>query len=373
MATFFTSSEVKTITNGGSTPALGNPTLTLTIPNQRRRLKSITLQANVTATKGTGALTHDSNYTETIQRLFKGIRVRVSDIAGNNRLLVDTNSSALLYKTNFDDQHMDRYTARAISVCHLISATQSGMDVFYRIPIKHQLLGGLVGYRTALPLSGKYLGGPVTVELDLADNAAAIGLTVNDGSFTINWLRANIEYLEIDDELLDARNATVGYIPQEVKTTRPTINSNMIEFERKGWLASFILEAFTNSNYIQRNALLASAGSDLMSLYYGRQEKMQWTEAYAVARSDWWADFMGLFDTSLTAISPLGSGSVYCVDLLHSETQDNAVTPDSMLNLYTDNVGESAYLKASAITAGRVVQLTTHKFLVPDLGILVGG
>lgn len=351
------------VTIGGATPSIGGQPVRVVIPRQSRRLQKIRVHARFNVTT---ALAGGADFGIGLAGLLSRVRLTVSDAAGSNRLAIDTTGPTLHALNRKWEQSVDRYTQYTASVANL--AVANGYDLFWTIPVRYPVLEDPIGYRTSMPLDENYAKADPILELTFPATMADIGYSA--GALTIAGMRATFYWDEINDAALLRAGKPLAYVPQELKTLDSDPNGLIWNFERGGWLAGILVEEFTDTARTLRGTALANPLVDYYSVRYGRSDLRQFYTEEAVADDDAYA-----ISPAMTALTTHTGGdhAVSLVDFLAQRPQGAIVSGSSMLNLYTDNAGDSVTLTATALSATGKLRLTTHKFLTPDPGVLFGG
>jgi hypothetical protein len=371
MSLFKRVTEIKPLLNANATPAWGNLNFeALRIPRQSRRLETIYLHFNVTTGGTSGA--NSTSISDKLEGLVQGIRLRVSDVAGSNRLLVSTNGPSCLLWHRKMNQRLGRNTQGAFGAT--TTATAATYDLVYPIHIRHPLINEPIGNRLSLPLDARFLGEDPKLELDMADAEGLIGCTNRGGSFAINAARAKLVYREVPDNII--------YVPQELYTQKvdgPTAaGAWQWDFPKQGWLASFMVEGYTTKWTVRADALSAGKTADYYFLKYGRSELLHLTNLFDQEENDYWQNDLAAgndaANQALIAAGTVTRNDMACFmqDFLHDRTHDDALSPGTCINLYSDNTGDSLRLQATSLAANSGLKVTTHKFFIPSLDALVG-
>lgn len=357
MAKYRLSTEVQTIPS--SLLGVGK-TLSVTIPRQRRRLETILLHARfaqTTRTMGANAWERDG-----LENFIKAVRLKVSDVGGTNRLAINASGASLLAWHKKQIRRAGRDTLAA----NMDNATGAYThNLFIPIHLRHPLAPNLVGNRTCLPLDSRFINDDVRLEIDT--EAAYSGMpagwrATSETGTTNNMFRVILLMRDIPEETL--------YVPTEFSTQGPvnfaSAGPMTLDVQRSGWLSSMMIEGYTAAG--TRGNILSTTGQDLLKLYYGRQELRQFDFEMGTELDDWWSD--GQANTGAWSY-PMDYMTVL-QDFWHDRTMDDGISPDTMINLYTDNSGDALRLTATSVKAASSLKLTTHKFLTPDISVLAG-
>lgn len=364
MSLFPQTKTVQTLlTIGGATPSIGGQPVRVVIPRQSRRLQKIRVHARFNVTT---ALAGGADFGIGLAGLLNTVRLTVSDAAGSNRLAIDTRGATLHSLNRKWEQSQDRYTQYTASVANL--AVANGYDIFWTIHVRYPVLEDPIGYRTSMPLDENFAKADPVLELTFPASLTDMGYTA--GALTITGMRATFYWDEINDAALLRAGKPLAYVPQELKTLDADPNGLIWSFERGGWLAGVLVEEFTDAARTLRGSALANPLADYYTLRYGRSDLRNFYTEEAVADDDAYA-----VSPSLTALTTFSGGdhAAHLSDFLSQRPQGAIISGASMLNLYTDNAGDSVTLSASALSATGKLRITTHKFLTPDPGVLFGG
>lgn len=350
--------------------ALGQ-TNSFSIQRQNRRLEKITLQARVTlgVSGDRTTLTLDSSaYQERISRIFSEVRVRVSDKAGNNRLMVKAPSCTLINWARKMEGALGRHTMTSMVLSTMPALSY---DLFVPIFIRHPTLPDLVSNRTCLPLDSGSINDDVKIEMDtiaatpaLVGVSGATGGTTGSPTLALNFIRYQLTFREMP--------ADVQYVPQELSATN-LINVSagpmtQKDIPRSGYLSSLLFETYTDQAMTAVGDALSTSTVDQYRLYYGRKD----IEGFTAESEQDQDDINGAAQAVTAGATCIPNASGFMLDFLQDRTGEAGYAPDSLINLYTDNLGDSLKIEATSVKINSAIRLTTHKFLTPDLAPLVG-
>lgn len=253
-------------------------TRTFRIKQEARRLEAIVLRLGLTTAAGaiTGAAFAG------LAGVVKEIRVRVNDVLGSRNAVQVSGMGLLGYVSNVVG-HLSRKTQVAYASAGFPTSTTIYID--FLIPLRHPQFAEPVGNQLSIPLSQRFLGEDLIVEVDLNDIAAAGAVfTTNPPSYaSTNPLLLHTVLREVPE--------TVPYIPSELRTDSyvPTSTASpAYEFPSSGFLTGFLIQGVSATalgNAVTRAGLLSTGGQ--YRLEYGRDLLARTDESFAVAINDY--------------------------------------------------------------------------------------
>lgn len=360
--------ENKTI-SGALAWSTSKQTVTLRIPQSRRRLEGIMLEAQFSTGTGTQTATIDC-----YMNLFSEIRLRVNDVLGS-RNLIQCPGSQLIQFNRDQGNAIDRHTLAGYK------APTGGKNyrIFVPIWIRHPAVAEPVGNLLALPLD--QLNEDPILELDIAPQTDCSTFTTTQGAIVM--IRTTLIYREIDPG--------VKYMPTELVTSKWTLPGSgrqSFELSNGGFLSSVTLDNYTTFP-TTRAALWASfdhelqvdSGSTALRRYFpdildSMNDIVTGNQMFGGSGAAW-ASPSALVDIT-GATATIGGSSIghSFIDFLFDDSFGGAVSPGSMLNCNTIPLGgDKIKITGTNFSAAGTIAVTTHKFLTrstEELKALIG-
>lgn len=337
-------------------------TITFRIKQEQRRLEGFILSLQLTnnAAIPTGAAWGG------MAGVVKEIRVKVQDALGSRNAVQVSGIGCLSWVKN-QLGRLDRNTQTGYATAALPAfATENVSTINYFVPLRHPIVSEPFGNYLALPLSSKFLGDDVIVEVDLWDIGAAAGTVFLANSPTWPANAASLQTLvrEVPEEF--------GYIPSELRSDMfaPSAVANATyEFTSNGYLTSALVQGLSASafgNGLTRASILATGGN--LQFQYGRDIWLKDNEAFSNALNDLSADNYPSATTATITGSALTNRNMpneIMIDFLADLPQTDAFSVGSIPNLYTAALGgDKARLVFNDFAAvGRAAHITMHRFL----------
>lgn len=357
-------------TDAGVVPGLNKTKVRLVIPRQSRRLQKIRIHARLNLTTATTIATAGTSPVG-LAGIWKNVKLLVSDAAGSNRAAIDTNSATLHVLNRKWEQSIGRFTAAAVAPTHIIC---SQVDVFTTIPIRYPLLDDPIGYRTSMPMDENYAQADPVLELTPAAALTDLGFNAGAAAADFTICRATLYWDEINDAAMLKAGKPMAYVPQEFATRDLDVNAmNNWSIDRGGWLSGVLVEEFQDTARQFRGTALNTVASDNYNIKYGRSDLRQWYTNEGIEDDDSWSVSPAITPVAANQQGLGGDHGAVMVDFLAQRSQGSIYSGASMLNLYTDNAGDSANLSATAMAANGRLRVSTHKFMTPDTSVLFGG
>lgn len=338
--------------------AIGNLSPTSTIPcafrieRQERRLEHFVLHFNITIATPTSTAGRDA-----LEGLIRELRVRISDAAGTDRLVVKANSATLINRHRFIQGRLGRYTQQ----CYGQKAAGT-YNLFVPVYFRHPLMTELVGHRLSIPMDSAFVGSDLLCEFDIGP-IGDIGLSA--GTVTVNYCRIKPVMRNVP--------ADVVYVPSQFLTNEVFGNTAAGEqtwtFPEDGILAGFQLEEFTSSTV--RGAALSTGGTfgEFQFQYNGTERESWYTLLQEEENDNWVANYANADAGSLDVANP---SFITDLDFMHDTDQGEAASPGSCYNLYIANAGQRARLVATNLVASAALKVSTYKFLSTNTAALIG-
>jgi hypothetical protein len=239
-------------------------TLTFRIKQEARRLDGFILNIALTnnATAPTGAAWGG------LAGIVKEIRVRVQDVLGSRNAVQVSGIGLLGWWRNMLGR-LDRYNQTTYATAGMPNtASEATSYISYFVPLRHPLVQEPYGNFLALPLSSKFLGDDVIVEVDLWDiGAAGTVITANPPSFPANAAQLMTFVREVPEEY--------GYIPSELRSDMfapSSVANAAYEFTSNGYLTSALVQGLSATafgNAVTRASNHSVGGS--VRFEYGRE------------------------------------------------------------------------------------------------------
>jgi hypothetical protein len=246
-----------------------------------------------------------------------------------------------------------------------ILASTPTIDVSYYVPIRHPLIEEPFGNYLSLPLSQKYLGDDVIVEVDLYDiSTSGPVFSANVPTYSSNAASIQTLVREVPESW--------GYIPSELRTDywTPTVTASAAyEFTSNGYLTGALLQGFSTSaiaNSTTRTAITGSGGQIRFEL--GREILFRDSEQFNKVAND-----LSKYTPPSIILANIASSTLYAqnfvgetfFDFLSDLPGNSAFSVASVPNLYTSSLGgDKARLilnDAASTTIG--IQVTQHRLL----------
>ena len=342
-------------------------TITLRIPQSRRRLEGIMLETQFTTP---AAVPTYVTALDGFLNIYSEIRLRVNDVLGS-RNMIQCPSSQLIQFNRDQGNSLDRWT---------MTSTRPGVAattyrIFTPIWIRHPAVAEPVGNLLAIPLD--QLNEDPILELDLAPNSDCASA---NPSILVALIRATLIYREIDP--------AIKYMPTELVTSKWTLPGSgrqSFELSNGGFLSSLTLDSYTTFPTVRSSLwtgmdheIQVDSGSTALRRYY--PDILDAMNDTVCGNQMFGASFYSLttlFDTSASPTFFGGSGRGHnFIDFLFDDTFGGAVSPGSMLNLNQIPMGgDKVKVTGTNFSAAGTIAVTTHKFLTrnpEDLKALVG-
>lgn len=336
-------------------------TLTFRIKQEQRRLDGFIFRLNLTpnAVAATGAAWGGYG------GIVKEIRVRVNDVIGT-RNAVQVSGTGILSWVRENLGFLDRDTQSVYgSAGFPLVASTATINTSWYVPLRHPLVDEPYGNYLSLPLSQKYLGDDVIVEVDLWDIAAAgTVFTATPPTYTAG---TSASILTLVREVPESW----GYIPSELRTDTwiPSVVSNAAyEFTSNGYLTSALFQGFSGSTYgnaITRKAMVAAGGQ--MRFEYGREILMREDESFNQVLNDLSKQTYPSQVLANIAASNLKDRfftGENMFDFLADLPSNGAFSVASVPNLYTSALGgDKARVILNDASASMFASVTMHRLL----------
>lgn len=336
-------------------------TITFRIKQEQRRLEGFILSLALTnnAAVPTGAAWGG------LAGIVKEIRVKVQDALGS-RNAVQVSGIGLQSWMKNQLGRADRNTQSGYASAALpATAGEATSIINYFVPLRHPIVSEPFGNYLALPLSSKFLGDDVIVEVDLWDiGAAGTVFTTNPPTFPANALQLQTLVREVPEDF--------GYIPSELRSDMfvPSAVANATyEFTSNGYLTSALVQGLSASafgNAVTRSSTLSAGGN--LQFQYGRDIWLKDNETFSIALNDLSADSYPSSVTATIAASALFArnfANEIMTDFLADLPSTDAFSVGSVPNLYTAALGgDKARLVFNDFGAvGRAAHITMHRLL----------
>ncbi len=340
-------------------------TISLRIPQSRRRLEGIMLEVQFATPAAVPTVTIDAFY-----NILSEVRLRVNDVLGS-RNLIQCPSSQLMQFNRDQGNSLDRHSL--IGNRPLVASKT--YRIFTPIWIRHPAVAEPVGNLLALPLD--QLNEDPVLEIDVAPNSDCASA---NPSVSIPLIRATLIYREIDP--------AVKYMPTELVTSKWTVPGSgrqSFELSNGGFLSSITLDNYTTFPTVRAamwssmdHELQIDSGSTALRRYFPDiLDAMNDTVCGNQMFGTGWVSPSGLIDTT-GSYAVIGGASIghSFLDFLFDDSFGGAVSPGSMLNLNTIPMGgDKVKITGTNFSAAGTIAVTTHKFLTrspEDLKALIG-
>lgn len=369
----------------------GAQTISFTIRQEKRRLEAVTVRLRVStaSTAWTGGAWGG------LAGLVKEIRIAINDgpAGGGSRNMVQISGIAALAWIQQQGLVLDRQTQACYgSGSGAALATSTTYELCYYVPLKHPGIQEPLSNVFSLPLSSTYLGGDVTVQVDLYD--ATIANTVIFGNTASSQpTYASVNPITIQTHLAEIPD-NFPYLRSELRTDQgwaPLATSNATyEFTSGGFLTGVLMQGLSgdlgtsSSSAVTRTTnftgyvgatgsptpLLSSGGQ--IRLEYGREVLFKTDESYMQSIND--LSRANLYPIEPLSVASSGSkldthtfmGEVFFDWLSELVTQDS-FSLASCLNLNTDALGGDKFRVVfnDLAASTRRCHFTYHKILSP--------
>jgi len=356
--------ETKIIATG-VTWGTSKQTVSLRIPQARRRLEGIIVEPIITTPATAPTVTSDG-----MANIFSEVRLKVNDVLGA-RNAIQCPSTCLL---NFNNG-MAGWTTRHNMLGERPTVAVKNYRIQIPVMLRHPCLEEPIGNIMGLPLD--QLNEDVTLELDIDTNASTAS---SNPSIAIPAIRATVLYRDVDPQ--------VKYLPTELLTKKvvwPATGKNEYEVPSSGFLSAVMMDQY--STFATVRALLYTANDHEFQISLGSNKVMGVFPTIMDALLDNQngiipsaTPFFGpvaAIDISLTDVSYTGRflGN-YLFDFLFDNTKGGGVSPASLLNVNPIPLGgDKVTFTGTNYSAVGSVLFTTHKFMTrsaADLAVLVG-
>lgn len=351
-----------------SVSATSVQTITFRIKQEQRRLDGIQIRVGITAAA-----------TTTFARwggaagIVKEIRVRVNDVLGTRNAVQVSGVGLLSYVRenlgNLDRTTQSAYGATSSATDSVIANTfgTANFYVTYFVPFRHPLVEDPAGNYLSLPLSQKFMGDDVIVEVDFNIAGGTSGPVFGTAAITALDCYMQTIIREVDE--------SYGYIPSELRTDyfQPSSTASpAYEFTSNGYLSGFLLQGFSANPLAigtTRSAILGSGGQ--FRIEYGREILMRDDQAFSQAFNDLskvtYPDAI-LANIASSALYTKSIPNEVMFDLLSDLPGNSAFSVASIPNLYTSALGGDKFRiifndYAATTTATHITQ---HRLLPKD-------
>lgn len=335
-------------------------TITFRIKQEARRLDGVIFSLAFTpnATAATGAAW--GGYAGIV----KEIRVKVQDVLGS-RNAVQVSGIGLLSWVRNQIGRVDRFTQQSYASTGFTNAASEATSyVNFFVPMRHPLVEEPFGNYLSLPLSSKFLGDDVIVEVDLWDiGAAGTVFTANPPTYPASAAQLLTLVREVDE--------SYGYVPSELRTDTfaPTSISNAAyEFTSNGYLTSALIQGLSAAalgNAVTRASTLSAGGN--CRFEYGREIWQRSNDVLDVALADLSAESYPSATAGVIASSTLFARNwqnELMFDFFADLPGNSAFSIASVPNLYTQALGgDKGRFVFNDFVASRSAMITQHRFL----------
>jgi hypothetical protein len=363
--------ETKQI-SGAITASSTSQTLSLRIPQNRRRLEQIILEVGWTNPGTAPTWSADGAY-----GLVTEVRLKVNDTIGQ-RNAVQASGSQLINWYYDQTGKINRYNLLGFQNATISTANKLVIPICVRHPAIDEPIGNILG----LPMS--LLNEDPTLEVDISNGSAA---SANPPT-AITYVRAVLIFRDVDP--------SVKYLPTELVNSNwvlPGTGSQGFDIANSGFLTSLMLDAYSTA-YTVRGTLFSAtdythewqvaSGPIAVRRYFpdtlqcindhvaGVPTTGVLDNAAYVVQDKGFYGFLGA-----TTGAMVGPGLAHwALDFLFDDTLGGAISPASILNANTINLGgDKVRLTGTNFNATGTVKLLGHKFLtrtVDDLRALIG-
>lgn len=340
-------------------------TLSLRIPQSRRRLEGILLELLYTQT-ATTTITVDGNWF-----LIPEVRLKVNDVLGQRNMVQASAPQLIMWASD-----MTGNVSRANMVsrqCVTAATTQRvAVPIFLRHPCVSEPVGNILG----LPLYA--LNEDPTLEIDVVGGSSATG--AGSGATlpptAALALRATLFYRDVDP--------AVKYLPSELVNSTWTIaaGNNSFDLANSGFVSAISIDTY--STYPTTRAALFTANDHEYQVNLGPISLRRYYPDALANMNDMQVgigsnDAAGLLSSGLSLASGVLGGPCvthHCMDFLFDDSIEGAFSPASLLNANTVQLGgDKIRLTGTNFSGAGVGRVLTHKFLtrsVEDLKALIG-
>lgn len=336
-------------------------TLTFRIKQEARRLDGFIFQLQLTnnAAVPTGAAWGG------LAGVVKEIRVKVQDVLGSRNAVQVSGIGLQSWMKQMLGRN-DRNTQSGYASAALPATAGEATSVInYFVPLRHPLIQEPYGNFLCLPLSSKFLGDDVIVEVDLWDIAAAgTVFTTNPPTYPANAAAIQTLVREVPESAV--------YVPSELRSDMfaPAAVANAAyEFTSNGYLTSALIQGLSASafgNAVTRSSTLSAGGN--VQFQYGREIWTKDNDLFAIALADLSQDSYPSSVTANIAASSLFARNwpnEIMADFLADLPGTDSFSVASVPNLYTAALGgdKARFVFNDFGAAGRAAHITMHRFL----------
>jgi hypothetical protein len=232
-----------------------------------------------------------------------------------------------------------------------------------------------MAYYQCLPLHARNAAGigvndDVWLYVSLAAiNDAFLGLAAGT-TITHNYQRLVLEMFEIGEaDPLDQK-----YLPREIATTTFDTGSSggqnvKMVFPRDGWLESALFSEFSNYSTGVRGSVLTSSTTGKFTFEFRGVPITEVYPKFAVHNDELYCP------SAPTDVAPGSThnldASIWGYDWWKPDPRGLAGTGASLINLSTENRGDTLYLVPNDVAASKTIRVLTSKFL-SNIGLTAG-
>jgi hypothetical protein len=351
--------ETKIIATG-ITWGTSKQTVSLRIPQSRRRLEGIIIEPIFLTPAGAPTATSDG-----FANIFSEVRLRVNDVLGS-RNAIQCPSTVLL---NFNESMGGAQSRHNLFGERPVTAAKNyrlHVPVMVRQPCFEEPVGNIFG----IPLD--QLNEDPVLEIDIDSNASTASA---NPSVSIPAIRAVILYRDVDP--------AVKYMPTELISSRwtiPATGKQSFDVATGGFLTALMMDQY--STFATTRALLYTANDHEFQIELGSNKVMQKfptimdglldNQNGSFASATPFFTRVAAVDTSATDVSFSGRylGN-YIFDFMYDDSKGGAFSPASILNANPIPLGgDRVKMTGTNYSAVGTVIMTHHKLLTRSAGDL---